>query len=904
MHSKISKINPVNLLSEYLENPIGIHTQKPRFSWQLHSQEKGQLQTGYRILVAESIYDLNNNIGQMWDSGKIESDRSTQVEYKGKRLFSFKRYYWKICSWDGAHVQSRYSEVSYFEMGLLEENDWSGKWIGGDESISSPLFRKSFKLNHKVKNARAYICGLGYYELYINGNRVGDHVLDPNYTNYDDRNIEGLLYPFEDRTRKRVLYVTYDITSCLKQGDNCIGVILGNGWYNQRERTIEGKMSFGYPKLLFQVVVEQEDGSKVEITSDGTWKFSEGPITFNNIFYGEIYDARLEKSGWENIDFDDSGWKFVKLVQKPTGMLCSQLSPADKVIRVIKPVGSHNPFPGVIIYDMGENFTGWIRIRVCGIRGTKVVMRFAEEIDENGILDFASSGGVDQIQMDTYILKGNDTETYEPRFTWHGFRYAEIVGLPGVSSIGDVEGVVVHSAITQAGSFKCSNELFNQINQNYIRSQLGNLHGGVPSDCPHRERLGYTGDGHLCAQAAIFGFDMAQFYTKWINDISDAQNQNTGFVPHTAPFSGGGGGPAWGCAIIILPWLMFMNYGDIRVLEQHYERMKHWLQYLGAAADNDFTIIREEPGGWFLGDWCVPGGVEAIKLPSELVNTFYYGYVVRLMSRIAEVLGNLDDSGNFRILEQNITNGFNQKFLNPNVNSYSIGRQGSEVFPMALGIVPENIKPFVLEHLVKNITEDCSGCFDTGIFATPLLLDVLTENGYEELAYRLLNKTAYPSFGYMIEKGATTLWENWDGSESHNHPMFGSVTAWFYKVLAGINTDLLEPGFKSVIIKPYFISDLTYVNASLKTLVGEICVDWERQEKCIKFHVGLPVNSHAKIHISKKEINPYVIFENGQTVWKKGVVVQEIEGITGFGEDEESVIIYVLSGEYRFEINW
>jgi alpha-L-rhamnosidase len=888
---------PINLLCEYLKDPIGIDSPQPRFSWELVSDKRGIKQTAYRIIVANSFDDLESG-NLKWDSGKITSSQSTHVEYNGKPLASGERCCWKVQCWDNSNDQSLCSKPAMFEMGLLNPDDWKGKWIGADESISAPLFRKLFNLKGKVKRASAYICGLGYYEFYINGDKVGDHVLDPNWTDFDRRDMRDLLYPYKDKSRKRVLYSTYNVTDILNAGENAVGVILGNGWYNQRERTVEGKLWYDTPRLIFQLNIEYEDGSRKSVFSDQSWSCSSSAITFNNIFFGEVFDGRLDKEGWNSPDYDDSIWDKARIVRKPDGILKTQTSPNDKVIDTISPIRMTQPYKGIFIYDLGQNISGWARLKVQGDAGTMVVIRFAEELKQDGTLDFESAGGNDQIQSDTYYLKGKGIECYEPKFTWHTFRYIELTGYPGEPDLHTIEGIVVHSGVEKVGEFRCSDKLFNQIQKIYRWAHLNNMHGAIPSDCPHRERLGYTGDGQLTAETSMYNFWMPQFYAKWLNDMADEQNSDSGFVPHTAPFYGGGGGPGWGSAYVIVPWAMYQYYGDCRILEEHYNGMKHWLEYLGKCTDDGYIVFREEPGSWCLGDWVVPVMDEKdnVKLPEPLVNTFVYATVAKLMSQIAEILDKNDDAKKFSELYEAIVKAFHEHFYEEGF--YSIGRHGADAFGLALKPIPENLQKNALKNLLHTITVENKGNLDTGIIGTPVLLDVLVEYGQESVAIEMLRKRTYPSFGYMIANGATTMWESWNGGGSHCHHMLGYVSGWFFKVLAGIRPE--SPGFEKIIIKPYIADNLNFVEASIKTLRGDISVYWQMEQGRFSMRVTISCNSTARVVIPKLGMRNVSIGESGYLIWVNGKFIEGCQGIDNAEEDEKSVVFTVGSGTYFF----
>ncbi len=893
----------VRLRCEYRDNPIGVQTDRPRFSWELETAKRGRRQAAYQVIVSENEENLLSGIGELWDSGKVDSSETIHIAYAGKPLISGQRCYWTVRSWDQDGIRSEVEPVAFFEMGILDPSEWTAQWIGADEAIASPLFRSAFQIEKPVKQATVFVSGLGYFELYINGKRIGDHVLVPNWTDYDVRHIEGLLYPFDDQTSKRVHYIQYSLTGSLQQGENAIGVMLGNGFYNQAERIVEGKMSYGAPRLILQLVVTYEDGTKTCIRSDKSWKVSRGPIVFNNVFYGEIYDARLELPSWNDIDFDDSAWDNARLVRPPAGKLTAQLSPPDAKICTLVPISRIEVRPDTYVFDFGQNFSGWVRIRMQGTAGQKVELRFAENCAVDGTLDFTSCGGDGQIQSDTYIMNGQGEEQYEPRFVWHGFRYAEIRGYPGIPDLTDLDGIVVHASVDPIGHFECSEPLLNQVQNAYRWSQLTNLHGGVPSDCPHRERLGYTGDGHLTAEAAIYNFDMAAFYTKWIEDIGDSQNRRTGFVPHTAPFNGGGGGIAWGSAYIIMPWLMYRLYGDLRLLEEHYENMKRWICYLSTRNRGGYLVEFEEPDSWFLGDWCVPGENE---LPPAMVNTFYYAYTVDLMAKIAERLGHDEDRWHYEKLFGCICAAFNKEFFHVEKACYSIGRQGADLFPLVLDCVPDDSADRVWQRVLRHYKENRREHLDTGIFGTSFLFELLSERGETDLALRMALAKDYPGYGYMIVNGATTLWESWDGHDSHNHPMFGSISAWFYKYLAGISPHPECAAFGQAVFRPFLAAGLSSATASVHTVRGLYAIRWSTEHnEHWKCEITVPTNCSAEVYLPLKSRNALLASVNEQecnrTIWPfadSGHLPDELH----LREDENDVVVVLGSGSYSFEV--
>ncbi len=877
------------LKCEYAENPLGIDVRKPRLSWVLESNRRGAKQSAYQVIVSRNGDKLPTGEGDLWDTGKVAADDLTRVIYEGLAMQSRIRCHWRVRVWDQQNLPSDWSDPAHWEMGLLEPEDWKAKWIGDGSREESrlnytgpaPYFHKSFELSRAVSSARAYVCGLGFCEFYLNGAKVGDHVLSPNQTDYDRRSLHRLLYPFADKTSKRVLYVSYDVTHHLQAGRNVAGVILGHGWYNQRDRGAEGCMWYDSPRMILQIEIEFGDGSRESIVSDESWRVStSGPIIHNGIFTGESYDARLEMRGWLGADYDDSAWRPAELVSAPTGPLRAQCSVPDKVVRTIQPISVSNPQAGVNRFDLGQNLAGWARLKVQGPKGRRITLRFIEEMGE------------DYGQSDNYVCAGKGVEAFEPRFTWHGFREVEVTGAPEPLSLDSLEGKVVHTAMDPAGHFECSNELFNRILQNCRWSQLSNMHCGVPSDCPHRERVGYTGDwGRVGAQAAIFNFDMARFFTKWTDDMGDAQNRETGFVPHSAPFEGGGGGPPWGSAYVVVPWLMYVYYGDRRVLEAHYAGMRRWIEYLKARTDKEGVVVREEPGSWCLGEWATPAKLE---IPPALVNTCDYAYVSQLMARIAGILGRTEEVGYFKGCADSARSAVNSRFFDPSRNQYHDGRQGANVFPLAFDLVPTQHAQAVFDRLVEIVLGDNQSHFDTGIFATPLLLEVLTERGRGEIAYALMNQTTFPSYGDQIAQGATTLWEYWNGQLSHNHAMFGSVCAWFFRALAGINPDPEQPGFRNIYIRPYPLADLTYARAEYQSVRGRIASHWTRSKGEFRLNVEIPAGCAATVLLPAAD--PAKISE-------AGVLLQKAPGVRFLGITQGRVTCSIGSGDYEFLVS-
>ena len=878
---------PTSLLCEYSVNPLGIDVTQPRFSWVPNHLERGQLQSAYQIIVGTNKENLDEEKADMWNSGKVESGQSVNVVYKGKTLESRESYYWKVCIWDKDCQVSPYSRTATFEMGFLEPRDWKGKWITGGN-----LLRREFTLNTDIKKARAYICGLGYYELRINGEKVGDHVLDPGWTDY----------------KKKCLYVTYNIIEYLKEGKNCVAVMLGNGRYSPLDETVKKNhlplRKYGdLPVLILQIHVDFTDGSRMSIVTDKAWKVAQGPIVRDDIYDGEVYDARLEKLGWDTLSYDDSDWESVRIADTPGGKLISQASfPPIKVIKIIQPLKISLPKPDMYIYDFGQNFAGWVRLRVSGSRGTKINLRYAELLDGEGTVNTAPN--LQAKATDTYILRGDGEEIYEPRFTYHGFRYVEVSGFPSTPMLESIEGRVVHSAVEPIGCFVCSNSLINSIHKNVLWTQLSNLMS-VPTDCPQRsERMGWLDDAQLTVEEAICNFNMAGFYTKWIDDIAKAQRKD-GDIPAVVPsyWDFCPGDPVCSTACVVIPWHLYQYYGDKRILEKNYSTMKRWVDFLSTNA-NDYIVSYAR---W--GDSCSPyQEFLPLNTPVELTSTWCYYHDVLVLSKIAHILGNFKEAKKYSQLSNRIKEAFNKKFFND--DHYAMGSQTSNTLPLFLGMVPKDKEKTVLKNLVNNVRVTHSNHLNTGIVGTRYILDVLTRYGQANLAYKIVTQTTYPGWGYMIREGATTIWERWEyltipgvsTNTSHNHIMLGTVDTWFYKTLAGINIDPAHPGFRKIIIRPHIVSDLNYVGASFKSIRGMVSSSWTKDDHSLILNVTLPVNTQGRISVPKIDEKNITIRENKKVVWENNSYVGGVAGITDARDDNGYVTFDVGSGSYSFEV--
>lgn len=872
-----SDVQVVDLQCEYLADPLGIDVAQPRLSWKLQSPWRGQKQTAYQILVTTDGRMLKRDRADLWDTGKVVSDQSIQIPYAGKTLPSRTRCTWKVRIWDKDGKVTVFSEPAGWEMGLLTPEDWKAKWIsapGKDEDKApqpAPLFRKSFVLSKQPVRARVYICGLGYYELHINGAKVGDHVLDPAFTRYD----------------RRALYVTYDVTDQVKKGPNALGVILGNGWYNMHTRCVWDFDKAPWrdrPVLRCQLELTFKDGSKRVIASDETWRVSTGPIVFDSIRNGETYDARLEKDGWDTAEYKDIDWPLAQADPGPTGELRAQMAPPIKVTKTFKPARLTEPAPGVYVFDTGQNMAGWTRLRVSGPAGTEVVLKYGERLNPDGTLDqkeIAQHIKTGKAQTDTYILRGRGTEVWEPRFMYHGFQYVEVTGLPGKPTLDTLEARVVHTSFERAGAFECSNDLFNRIQQNTLWSYISNF-VGYPTDCPHREKNGWTGDAHLAAETGLYNFHSAPAYAKWLNDLKDEQ-RDSGELPGIVPTSGWGyqwgNGPAWDSAYVLIPWYLYEYEGDTRALAEHYDRLKRYVDYLTSKAQNHIVTIG-------LGDWAPA----KTTTPEKITSTGYYYRDTLIVAKTAEMLGKAEDAKKYADLAAAIRDAFNREFYDSATGLYGGGTQTAMSCALYHGLVPPAERDRVLNNLVGMI-EKTDGHLDAGILGTKYLIDCLTAAGRADVVYTMATKTDYPSWGRWLDEGATTLWEQWDGNASRNHIMYGHISAWFYEALAGIMPDPEAVGFKHLLIRPQPLGNLKWARAEHESMYGTIKSAWEIRGDKFVLKITVPANTTATVYIpgDKRE----AITEGPDTIHNG-------DSVRFLRTEQGRVIFEVQSGTYEF----
>lgn len=707
----------------------------------------------------------------------------------------------------------------------------NAKWIRASEKCEAPAFRKEFIIEDFTK-AEIYICGLGFFELYINGKRVSDELFIPAWSDYEKRVFSDMLYPVNDTFTYRTYYRKFDIVNYLQKGKNTIGVVLGGGWYSQNERLEEGRLCYGEPKLCYEINIWDNSG-KSQIVSDEKDLWSRSSVVKTNIFYGETQDARLLQKDWNKNEFDASAWKKPDIVPAAKTNYTLQECPSDKRIKVLKPVLIYSDGDKKL-YDMGENTTAWVKILSDGAFGEKITVRYSEEIYDDFSLNFESTGGVRQIQSDTYICNGEHVE-FEPRFVLHAFRYFEVIGR-GTPE----ECTVIYSDMDVLTEFKTEDTVLNWLYDAYIRTQRSNMHYGVPSDCPHRERLGYTGDGQVTCDIAMLILDAEKFYEKWIQDILDCQDIYNGHIQHTAPFYGGGGGPGgWGGAVVFVPYTHYKHYKNKNVLEKSYPAMKKWVNYMDNHSE-DYLVVREEEGGWCLGEWATP---EPVEIPEPFINSYFYVRGLEDMCKVAEILGKNEDISAYKDKIRIIKDSIVRHYYNEENGSFCNGIQGSDAFAINIGLGDER----TLKNLV-NKYKKIRG-FDTGIFGLDVLTTVLFENGYGTLAYELITSDNDDSFKYQMNKGATTLWEFWSGHDSHNHPMFGSVVKHLFYSILGIKQCQGSYAFEKVIIKPELTDVIKKASGSINTKNGSISVAYENKGRYICFNIEVADDIDAVLEI-------------------------------------------------------
>lgn len=1022
-----------NLRTDYLPVAVGIDSRNPSFSWQMQSDQRGACQSAYQIQVSRDPAKLAAGKPDMWDSGKVMSGKCTGIVYDGKPLRSRAAYFWSARVWDEKDAATEFSEPAAFETGLLNQSDWSAKWISGpasggngyhsdygrsiddekwvsidlvkpksfqsiilyparpynwhrdapgfgfpvryrieasdaadfsssriiadrttedqpnpnekpvaiavgdqtaryirltvtwlghpadakpllalaemevlsadgvnvaanasvqaSDSIEnhgwsrtqltdgsrvsglpgavSPLFRREFAISKPISDARAYVTGVGYYEFYVNGERIDYNVLDPARTDYD----------------KRVAYSTYLVKDALQQGRNCVGAMLGQGWWSKG------------PRFLAQIEIRYTDGTTERIITDESWKWSKGPIVENSIYGGETYDARLAQRGWDRAGFDDSGWLPISVVDWNVTLSAQMVPPM--LALVMPPAKSiTSPKPGVYVVDFGQNLSGWCGLKVAAPAGTKITLRHAELLYPDGTVNQENLRSARA--TDTYIAAGVGTEEYMPRFTYHGFRYVQVEGYPGRLTPDKVQGIFVATNLdgvlaSPRGIFSCSNGLINKIQQNCYWGMRTNFHS-IPTDCPQRdERQGWMGDAWMASDAMFFNLDMPAAYAWFLKLIADSEDN--GAIPDTVPKVWGTqpGDPMWSAAYPMIAWNTYLHTGDRRILAQHYPGIARSVDLLAREA-KDYIITRNN-----YGDWIAVEGT-----PKELISTGTLCWLSGVVADMADALGKADDAKAYRQLRAKVGDAMNRHFLDAANGSYGNGSQFSNAFPLYLGIVPADKRDQVLANLIESVGVKHKGHLSTGFIGTPFLLDALMQAGRADVVYKIVTQEDYPGWGFMVKNGATTIWELWElktgnGMNSHNHPALGFVSAWFYRVLAGINPDPKHPGWERFTVKPYVLGDMKSASASVNTVRGKVASDWKLTDKGIRLSVTVPANSAARVCLPWLGREDCTVSEGKSVIWGMDSF-KPTSGITAARVDSDCIAFEVSSGHYTFEL--
>jgi alpha-L-rhamnosidase len=877
------------LRCEYQLNPLGIDARTPRLSWKLSSPTRGVMQSAYEIRVSENGKKGN----PIWESGKTISDQSVLVPYAGPALRSRARYSWQVRIWDNTGKASPWSVVNFWEMGLLGKTDWSAKWIQSNftEEPSRPAhqLRAVFEITKPIARARLYVTARGLYEAHLNGIRVGKDYFTPGWTSY--------------RTRQQ--YQTYDVTGMLKPGKNAVGMVLGNGWYRGYLAFEGNKNTYGDKlSLLAQLEITYQDGSTQRVISDADWKSSTGPIRMSEIYHGETYDARVEEKDWATSGYDDSKWSGVTPAENFTGSLIASSSPPVRQHEILKAARVFKTPKGETVVDFGQNLVGWIQLHVRGKQGDVVTIRHAEVLDKKGNF-YTDNLRAAKAEL-TYTLKGGAMEIYEPHFTFFGFRYVQVEGYPGELRPEDISAITLYSDLATTGSFTCSNALVNQLQHNIQWGQKGNFLD-VPTDCPQRdERLGWTGDAQAFSRTAAYNMEVAAFFSKWLRDLAADQNPD-GAVPFVVPNVLGKNAVAsagWADAATIIPWTMYVAYGDKEILADQYESMKAWVNYMESKS-HDYLWNT----GFHFGDWLFfrpaddNDGRSAVT-DKYLIAQAFFAHSTQLLVRAAEVLGKGDDARRYAELLGKIKAAFVHEYVTPGGRLVS-GTQTADVLALQFDLLPQEWQTATADRLVGNI-QSYDNHLTTGFLGTPYLCHVLSRFGHTDMAYTLLLQETYPSWLYPVKMGATTIWERWDGIKpdstfqtpgmnSYNHYAYGAIGDWMYRVIAGLDTDPAAPGYKHARVAPQPGGGLTSASGTLETGYGILKSSWHIDGGMMKLEVTVPPNTTATIRLPRT---------GTKEVREQGAPLSAAKGIKTEGLKEGGLELTAGAGVYHFEYPW
>ena len=947
-----------NLRCEYLVNPLGIGTAQPRLSWDITSSRRGEKQTAYQILAASSQELLDK--GDLWDSGKVDSDQTIQIPYSGHPLSSRQNCFWKVRVWDGDGTRGHWSQAAFWQVGLLQSNDWSAQWIFAEPAVAVsnerlkiqravygavesdqgldvtsklndyvkenqlmlvvnnrtlgqdparnqvkrlrveyelagqprvievseneslvlphrqarlPFFRKSFEVDRPVKSAILYATALGLYEFHINGTRVGDHVLAPDWTDY----------------RKRVRYQVYDVTSLIKKGPNAIASLLANGWYSGHIGN-GGYQYFGKtPALLAQLEIAYADGQSQRIVTDETWKTGSSPIVSSDFMKGEEYDARLKVAGWDQPGYDEGGCSSCKSRTEPNLELDAQVMEPVRKLAELKPKSVKEVKPGSWVFDLGQNMVGVVRLKVSAPSGTKITLRHAEMLNPDGTLytrNLRSASSVDH-----YTCEGTGVETWEPQFTFHGFRYVELSGLGSKPSLDMVTGIVLGTDLPPSGEFSCSDPRINQLQSNIQWGQRGN-YVSVPTDCPQRdERLGWMGDAQVFVRTATYNSDVAAFFNKWLVDVDDGQTAEGSFSDVSPNTMGANSVPAWGDAGVICPWTIYDAYADKEILGKHLPAMIKWVEYLRLHSED---LIRSKNRGNDYGDWLSIGA----NTPKDLIGTAFFAYSTHLVAKSCAALGRDAEASKYESLFQDIKTAFNKRYVAPDGRIQG-NTQTAYALALKFELLPEELRQKAADYLEQDIQAKGEH-LSTGFIGVGYLLPVLTQYGKTETAYQLLQQDTFPSWLFSVKHGATTIWERWDGwtpekgfqdpgMNSFNHYSLGSCGEYLFGYVGGIRP--ASPGFKTILIDPTIANGLTWARTSYNSIHGQIATSWKLQNHKLSLEVTIPANTTATVCVPAKD---------AAAVTEGGKPAAKANQVRFVRMEHDKAVFEVGSGKYSF----
>ncbi|GGH68182.1 alpha-L-rhamnosidase [Filimonas zeae] len=889
--SVLAQVKVDRLRTENLQNPIGVDVRQPCFSWQLVSDQRNVLQGAYEIRVAADAADLAKGKSS-WTTGKVSSEQSVHIPYNGAVLVAGRRYYWQVRVWDKQGTASAWSTTAFWQMGLLQVTDWKAQWMvpGVEDSLyAAPLMRKEFSNGKKIKSATAYITAHGLYEAQVNGKRVGDAYLTPGWTSY----------------HKHLQYQAYDVTDLLKQGNNAVAVTLGDGWYRgnfsfNNERNIYGTDI----ALLFQLHITYADGTTQTVVSDSSWKSSTGAIRYAGMYDGETIDARLDKKGWTLAGYNDAQWSSVKTADFSKAVLTAQYNEPIKKQEAIKPVKIITTPRGEQVIDFGQNLVGWVQLKVKGKPGDKITVSHAEVLDKKG--NFYTENLRKAKAQDVYILKGNEEEVFEPHFTFHGFRYIKLEGYPGPVMPDNFTAVVLHSNMEPTGSFTSSDTLINQLQHNIEWGLKGNFLD-VPTDCPQRnERMGWTGDAQVFFRTATFLRGVNNFFTKWMKDVA-ADQQPEGNVPHVIPNILGNKGWAkgesagWADVATVIPWEMYKVYGDKRILEKQYASMKAWVDYIQTQSTDNLWNKGRHYGDWLFYSITDDNDGRSAITNKYLIAQCFYAHSTQLLINAAKALNKTEDVATYTALLQKVKTAFLREYTTPNGATMS-NTQTSYVLALQFDMLPDTLRPQAARRLVENIRQ-YGDHLTTGFLGTPYLCHVLSRYGYSDVAYTLLQQQTYPSWLYPVTKGATTIWERWDGirtngdfqaasMNSFNHYAYGAIGDWMYRVMVGLDTEDGEgAGYKSIRIQPHIGGKFTHASAFYETPYGKLSCEWSVAGAQLILRAEIPANTTATI---------YVPLMGNAVVMLDGQPLTASTDIQVVGKENEYMVVKAGSGKYEF----